>query len=247
MVQLNFNATDVAPAGSFTVYESGIYDVMIAGSELKETKAKKAGTAQRGAYLQLNLRIASGPSAGGTVIDRINFENDNTTAEEIGQAQLSAICRVVGVMQLQDSQQLHGIPFKVELAKVERNDKPGEFSNDVKGYMNAAGQTPDQIGTAGAAAPAPAAPVAPAAPAAPVAAPAAVAPVAPVAAPVAAPAAAPVAPAAAPVAQPPAAAPPAETAPAPVAPAAAPVAEQPAAPAAAPAATGAPPWAQQPQ
>lgn len=240
MVQLNFNATNVAPAGSFTVYESGIYDVMIANSELKETKAKKAGTAQRGTYLQLTLRIAAGPSAGGTVIDRINFENDNTTAEEIGQAQLSAICRVVGVMQLQDSQQLHGIPFKVELAKVERNDKPGEFSNDVKGYLTATGQTPDQAGQGTAAppvaAPAPAAPVA-----APAAAPAPVAPFPPFSQ------SAPVAPAAAPVAQPPAAAPPVETAPAPVAPAAAPVAEQPAAPAAAPAAAGAPPWAQQPQ
>lgn len=151
MVQLNFNAATVAPAGSFTVYDSGIYDVMISGSEMKETKAKIAGTAMKGSYIQLNYRIVGGPHAGGTIIDRVNYENDNPTAEEIGQAQLSAICRVCNVMQLQDTQQLHGIPFRVEISKGERNDKPGQFSNEVKGYQNMQGQTPDAIGSAGAA------------------------------------------------------------------------------------------------
>lgn len=150
MVQLNFNAANVAPAQGFQVYPSGIYDVIINGSELKSTRAKLAGTAQKGSYLQLNMKIASGEHAGGTVITRVNFENDNPTAEEIGQAELSAICRVCGVMQLQDSQQLHGIPFKVVLAKVERNDKPGEYSNEVKEYRDINGNAPGSAGQGGA-------------------------------------------------------------------------------------------------
>lgn len=146
MVQLNFNAANVAPSQGFQTYPSGTYDVMVNNSELKPTKAKIAGTAQKGSYLQLSLRIASGEFAGGTLIARINFENDNPVAEEIGQAELSAICRVVGVLNLQDSQQLHGIPFKVVVAKVERNDKPGEYGNEIKSYLDINGNGPDQAG-----------------------------------------------------------------------------------------------------
>ena len=136
MAQMNFDANNHEPAGSFVIYDSGIYTVMINGSEFKETKAKKAGQASVGSFLQLNLRIADGPHAGGMLIDRINWENENPDAVSIGQGQLSAICRVVGVMQLQDSQQLHGIPFKVEVAKVPRNDDPSKFSNEIKGYLD---------------------------------------------------------------------------------------------------------------
>lgn len=231
MVQLNFNAAEVAPSQGFQVFPSGTYDVMVNNSGMKQTKAKLAGTVQRGAYIQFNLKIASGEHAGGTLITRVNFENDNPTAEEIGQADLSAICRVCGVMQLQDTQQLHGIPFKVVVAKTERNDKPGEYGNEITSYMDINGNDPDKAGQG----------VQQAAPPAPAAAPPAPAQTAP------APAAAPATQAAPPwnaqAAPPPAAtAPPVETAPA----AAQPPATQPA-PVEQPAATppaAAPPWAQ---
>jgi hypothetical protein len=191
MVQLNFNAQEVAPSAGIQTYPSGTYDVMINDSKLVETKAKKAGTVSKGSFLQLNLKITTGEHVNGTIIARVNFENENPTAEEIGQAELSAICRVCGVMQLQDSQQLHGIPFRVILAKVERNDKPGEFGNEVKGYQTKDGVDPDKIGAAAPATAAPA-PVAQAAPTPPQTAPQPVNEAAPPpvnAAPVAAPAA----------------------------------------------------------
>lgn len=234
MVQLNFNAAEVAPSQGFQVYPSGPYDVMINNSEMKQTKAKLAGTVQRGAYIQFNLKIASGEHAGGTLIARVNFENDNPTAEEIGQAELSAICRVCGVMQLQDTQQLHGIPFKIVVAKTERNDKPGAYGNEIKSYMDINGNDPDKAGQGvqQAAPPAPAAapttpPQTAPAPAAAAAPPAGAPPWNAQAAPATAP----------PVETAPAAQPPAETPPQPQATQPAPV--EGAAPAAA-----APPWAQ---
>lgn len=177
MVALNFNASQVAPSGAFTVYDTGEYTVMITGSELKPTKAKAAGTAQKGSYFQFNMRIVEGPHNGGTVISRVNWENDNSTAEEIGRSELSAICRVTGVMHLQDSQQLHGIPFKVMLVKKPRGDDATKFGNEISEYRNMAGQAADQIGTiAGGAANSgapPAQPMAPSQPPAPAPAPAA--------------------------------------------------------------------------
>lgn len=164
MVQLNFNAAQVAPQGAFTVYETGEYTVMISGSELKPTKAKAAGQAQKGAYFQFNYRIAAGEHTGGTLIDRVNWENDNATAEEIGRAQLSAICRVTGVMHLQDTQQLHGIPFKVMVVKKPRTDDPTKFNNEITEYRNMAGQAADQIGAVAGGGGAPAAPSQPPAP-----------------------------------------------------------------------------------
>lgn len=148
MAQMNFDANNHEPAGSFAVYDSGVYTVMVNGSEFKETKAKKEGRAAVGSYLQLNLRIAEGPHSGGTLIDRINWENENPDAVSIGQSQLSAICRVVGVMQLQDSQQLHGIPFKVEVAKAPRNDDPSKFSNEIRAYLDINGNEASQVGKA---------------------------------------------------------------------------------------------------
>lgn len=186
MVQLNFNASQVAPQGAFTVYPTGEYIVMITGSELKATKAKTAGTAQKGSYFQFNYKIGAGEHVNGTLIDRVNWENDNSTAEEIGKAQLSAICRVTGVMHLQDTAQLHGIPFKVMVIEKPRADDPTKMSNEITEYRNMDGVAADQIGkvAGGAAGGAPAAPAAPSAPAAPAApAPAPVAPPAPVASP----------------------------------------------------------------
>lgn len=231
MVQLNFNAAEVAPSQGFQVFPSGTYDVMVNNSEMKPTKAKIAGTAQLGAYIQFNLKIASGEHAGGALVLRVNFENDNPVAAEIGQAELSAICRVCGVMQLQDTQQLHGIPFKVVVAKTERNDKPGEYGNEIKSYMDINGNDPDKAGQG----------VQQAAPPAPAAAPTAPPQTAPVQQQAAAAPAAAAPPwnaqAAAPATPPAAAAPPVETPPQPQATQPAPV--EGAAPAAA-----APPWAQ---
>lgn len=147
MVQLNFNATQVQPSGSSAVYDSGIYTVCINESSLVETKAKKEGRANKGSMFLFRLRIMDGENQGGSLPYRVNYENDNATAEEIGAAQLSALCHVTGQLQLQDTQQLHGIPFKVEVAKVERNDKPGSFGNEINGVMDINGNQPGQAGS----------------------------------------------------------------------------------------------------
>jgi hypothetical protein len=228
MAQLNFNANTVEPAQAMEPIPANWYDAQVVASEIKATSNGL------GSFVSLTIEILGGAYNKRKVFDRFNIVNANPTAVEIAYRSLSALCHAVNVIDMQDTQQLHGRPFQVKVSlRAAGTGSDGKFydaQNEVKGYKatgaGAAGGAP--VAGAPAAAPAWAAQAA-AAPQAPAAAPAAPA-MAWAPAPVAqapAPAAAPVAPAAA--------------APAPPWAVAAPVAGSPAAPAAA-----TPPWAQQP-
>ncbi len=229
-MQFPFDATKVDPAKPLEGIPGGWYAGDIAASEVKPTKAND------GAYLNLELTCRVGPYAGRKVFARLNVHNKNPVAQEIAYKELSAICHATGVLQIQDTAQLHGKPLEFKVTV------DAEGRNDVAAYRAyGSGKSPADNGANGAgpafAPPAPAAftPPPPPPAAAPAWAPPAAAPAAPAAAPAwappaaPAPAAAPAAPWGAPAGQPAAGA----------APWGAPA--QPAAPAAAPGA--APPWA----
>lgn len=152
MAQFQFNATDFDPStGAGSVWEPGIYGVQITNSEFKETKKKD------GWMLVLTMTSTEAEMRGKTIVARLNVNNPNPTAVEIAMRELSAICHVVGVLNMQDTQQLHGRPFKISVDKEERNDKPGSFSNNIVAYMDINGNPPGKGGAGAPAAPAPAA------------------------------------------------------------------------------------------
>lgn len=139
MAAINFNAASVAPQQSFEPLPAGDYIAQITESSIKPTKS---GT---GMVLNLTWTILDGQYTNRKVFDRVNVANQNPEAERIGQSQLSAICHAIGVMNLQDSNQLHGRPCKIKL-KVRKDDQYGD-SNEVKGVsavgnMPSAGQVP---------------------------------------------------------------------------------------------------------
>lgn len=127
MASLNFDATQVAPDMGFEVLPAGWYDAMIDESEMKPTKDGS------GAYLQLRFSIMGGFANGQKVFQRLNLQNANQTAQDIAYKQLSAICHAIGVMQLQDSSQLHGQPMKIKL----------KIRNDVLAAANLLGEDED--------------------------------------------------------------------------------------------------------
>jgi hypothetical protein len=131
MASLNFDASQVSPKDE--PIPAGDYVAQIRDSEIKDTKA---GTGQ---VLRLTWVILDGPFVGRTVFDRINVQNQNPTAEKIGQQTLSSICHTLGVLRLQDSIQLHNIPCKISV-KIKKDDQYGD-SNEIKGY-SAIGQRP---------------------------------------------------------------------------------------------------------
>lgn len=134
MSNLNFNAAEVEPQSEFTTLPAGEYMVMITGSEVKPTKN---GTGQ---YLQTTLQVIDGHYKNRLIFDRINIQNANPTAQEIGQRALSALCHAVGHLQVKDSSELHHKPFIVRLSV--RQDQQYGDSNEVKAYKSASGSTP---------------------------------------------------------------------------------------------------------
>ncbi len=140
MVQLNFDASTVAPNTGFEPVPEGWYNVAIRESEIKPTKDGE------GAYLQLKAIVIDGPHANKPIFIRLNVQNKSKQAVDIAYGELSAICHVTGVYRVQDSSQLHNIPFQVRV--VVTKGENGNSGNDVKAYKDQMGNDPGKAGAA---------------------------------------------------------------------------------------------------
>lgn len=127
MASIDFNAEAIEPTTDFTPLPVGEYSAIIAASEMKATKS---GTGQ---YLQLTYDIIEGQYKGRKIFENLNLVNPNSTAQEIAQRALSAICRAVNVMHPKESEELHDKPL---IIKVGIRPASGDYeaSNVVKGY-----------------------------------------------------------------------------------------------------------------
>lgn len=174
MAILNFNARTVDPSSGFDPLPAGWYNARIVESEIKPTNAGD------GAMLAVQYEIIDGQYSNRRVFQNFNIENKNPVAVKIAYEQLSALSYCCGVLDVQDSTMLHGIPLQIKLVEKPAGSNPQtgktwDAGNEVKDYRNAAGQSAKEIiaggsvggATAPAAPGAPAAPSAPAAPAAP--------------------------------------------------------------------------------
>ena len=134
MARINFNAANVEPSTPMDVLPAGKYLAMAIASELKPTKTGN------GEYLQITFEILDGQFKGRKIWDRLNIRNSNKTAEDIAQRALSALCHAVGIIELEDSDQLHNIPVMLDVAV---DPAKGEYSasNRVKGYSAAGAQS----------------------------------------------------------------------------------------------------------
>lgn len=131
-MQINFDASQVAPAVAGEIIPAGWYPVQIVKSEGKPTSKGD------GMYLETEMEIIGGEHKGRKLFDRFNLQNSNPIAVEIAYRMLSAVCHAVGVIQVADSQQLHGRPLmaKVKLipAGPGADGKMYEAKNEVSGY-----------------------------------------------------------------------------------------------------------------
>lgn len=130
MAILNFNAALVAPdPGQQDIVPAGWYNAAITASDLKPTKD---GT---GFYLECRFTILDGDQKDKKVYARLNIQNSNAKAVEIALAQLSAIAHAVGILQVQDSSQLHNRPLKIKV-KVRPADGQYEAANEISAYKD---------------------------------------------------------------------------------------------------------------
>ncbi len=158
MVAFNqlFDARNVDPTQSVPQLPVGRHPVVITHSELKENKNKDGG------FLELILTITEGPAKGQSGAYRLNLYHSNGQTVEIAYRQLSAICHAVGVYQVQDSQQLHNLPFMVDVGLQKSEDAAKKGYTQVERIYDRNGNEPGKPAQQGAAQPAAAAGGAPA-------------------------------------------------------------------------------------
>ena len=135
-----FNAQQYDPTQGGGSLPVGRHPVIIESSEVKANKANDGG------YLQLNLKLIDGPQMGTTGAYRLNLYHSNPQTAEIAHRQLSAICHVTGVFNVQDSQQLHNIPFIVEVGLQKGEEAAQKGYTEVKKVFDINGNEPGKAG-----------------------------------------------------------------------------------------------------
>ena len=127
MAQLHFNASDVKDDDPI---KPGDYECQITGTELKQTKRGD------GQYLELKVQVVEeGDEQGRMVWQRLNIVNPNKVAEQIAHRELAQLCKAVDILELDDSDELVGVPF---VARIAIQPAKGDYgpSNTIKKYLS---------------------------------------------------------------------------------------------------------------
>ncbi len=122
-----FDARNVEPMDDFEPIPAGKYVAAITDSAMKPTKAGD------GSFLELTLQITDGEYKGRLLWDRLNLDNPSKLAVKIARSQLASICKAVGIMTPNDSQELHDLPLQVSVGLKKRQDT-GEMTNEIGGF-----------------------------------------------------------------------------------------------------------------
>ena len=133
MAKIGFNTADApAPDNDFSPIPAGDYPMRVISSEMRDTRD---GT---GKMLVLEMDITDGPCAGRKHWERFNLVNKNPQAVEIAQRSLAQLCLAVGKVSVEDSDELHMLPF---IAKMKVTPPKGDYSagNQIASYKAASG------------------------------------------------------------------------------------------------------------
>lgn len=130
MAKLQFNAAGKDTGGDYEPLPIGDYNGMVIETEIKENKK---GT---GSFIKVTTQILDEEYQGRRVYDYINVVHTNEKVQQIAERQLAELCNAVGVLELEDTQELHEIPLVVRLAIEAGNEQFGP-SNKVKKYIAA--------------------------------------------------------------------------------------------------------------
>lgn len=112
----------------FSAIPAGEYVGQIVKSEFKDTKAKT------GKYLNLQIKILEGEYKGRIIFELLNLINPNPVAVEIANKALNSICVACGLVGVEDSDELHGIPMGLKVKINPANDNY-PASNGIANYF----------------------------------------------------------------------------------------------------------------
>ena len=128
MATISFNAAEVQPS-SFDALPAGTYEAVITATEIKPTRSAN------GTGINITFEILSGGAKGRKVWEWINYQHPNQEAQRIGQQTLATICKVLGIAQLNETEQLHNVPLMITVG-FDRNDAT---RNVIRGYAAKSG------------------------------------------------------------------------------------------------------------
>ena len=115
MADYQFNAEEHEPFDGFETIPADDYTASIITSEIKTSKNGK------GSYLELVWEVLDGEWKGRRVWQRIMITHSSEKCVAMGQRKLSSVCHALGVMKLNDSSELHGIPTTIRVSVKEES------------------------------------------------------------------------------------------------------------------------------
>ena len=119
---------DAIPSSGYTPLPAGEYTLEIVESEYRPNAN---GT---GMLLACKAQVVGGEFDGRPFYINYNLENQNETAQEIGQRGFAGLRRATGVLAPNDSEELHFKPFRVKIG-VQEKKVTGEPQNVIKQYL----------------------------------------------------------------------------------------------------------------
>lgn len=126
--QINgFNA-DQVDQGVLTHFEPipmGAYTCIVTKSSFDRNKN---GT---GLIARIQYAVIDGPYKDRVLFDNFNIRHQTPMAQKIGEAQFAELCTAVGKTQIQDTSELHNLPFIADVT-IEKRKDTGEAQNTVK-------------------------------------------------------------------------------------------------------------------
>lgn len=122
----NYDATNGETMGDNSALPAGEYSAALVKSDRKEAKANNGN-----AYINMEFEVTDGDSKGRRFWGMLNLWNSNSQAVEIAQRELNSIMRACGKLNINATDELHGIPMTVKLAV--KTDDYGQ-KNVVKAY-----------------------------------------------------------------------------------------------------------------
>lgn len=140
-----FNARDYDPTqGGTGGFPIGKHRVVNRKSEVKPTKDGNSG------MVVFEAEIIDGEFKGTVGAVRFNLYSTSQQAAEIAHKQFSALCHVVGVMNVSGTEALHDKPYMIEVA-LQAGDNPKKYTEvkkffDINGNEPVPGQMPNQGG-----------------------------------------------------------------------------------------------------
>ena len=155
MPLIDFNANNYEPSTGFDALPPAWYRVMITKTDLITSKNNPQND-----YLKIEYTVIQDYFKNRKVFQNLNINHPKSDVAGYARADLSAIARSVGVMQVHDSNQLHNIPLEIKLT-VKEDPNYGD-QNIIVGYSSIDGSFTTSPGNNSAAAPAPQAQAAPA-------------------------------------------------------------------------------------